>query len=142
MMKRIRIALVALLVAFAFAFSAPHLGSTCTTTTCGPGIVNAAQVVAAAAFNKSLPDNGTTSLRNTRVTLQWGVSSNATSYQYCVDTVNNNACDTVWVNVGAATSVAPSGLLSARIYYWQVQALNLTGTTNANGGTWWRFSTR
>ena len=76
------------------------------------------------------------------MTLRWGASSNASSYEYCVDTVNNNACDGTWVSVGVATSVAPSGLLSARTYYWQVRAVNASGTTNANGGTWWRFATR
>ncbi len=128
-------------------------GSTCNATTpCGPGIINAALVVAASsnpppppapgAFNKTAPSNNATRQNINTVTLQWGVSSNASRYEYCIDTVNNSACDASWVSVGSATSNHPTGLLSARTYYWQVRAVNVTGTTNANGGTWWRFSTR
>jgi hypothetical protein len=34
-----------------------------------------------------------------------------------------------------------SGLTPATSYYWQVRANNTLGTTNANGGTWWTFTT-
>lgn len=127
-------------------------GSTCTTANCGTGILNAQAAVVAAqnpppppapgAFNKSSPANGATRIRSNTVTLQWGASSNAVSYQYCIDTSNNNTCNATWISVGAATSVRPTGLAGGTTYYWQVQAVNAAGTTVANGGSWWNFRTR
>ncbi len=127
-------------------------GSTCTTANCGTGILNAQAAVVAAqnpppppapgAFNKSSPANGATRIRANTVTLQWGASSNAVSYQYCIDTSNNNTCNATWISVGAATSVRPTGLAGGTTYYWQVQAVNAAGTTVANGGSWWNFRTR
>lgn len=126
-------------------------GSTCNTSNCGTGILNAAAAVNAAAspppppapgaFNKSSPSNAATRVRRP-VTLTWGASSNAASYEYCIDTSNNSTCNATWVNVGAATSVSLTTLNATTTYYWQVRAVNVTGTTNANGGTWWRFTTR
>lgn len=126
-------------------------GSTCTIATCGTGILNARAAIGAAlnlpapapgTFSKSLPANGATRIRTNTVNLQWGASSNATSYQYCIDTSNNNTCNAAWINVGAATSVRPTSLAGGTTYYWQVQAINAAGTTSANGETWWNFRTR
>jgi len=64
------------------------------------------------------------------------------SYEYCLDTVNNNACDTGWISTGATRSVSRSGLSARTTYYWQVRAVNAVGSTMANAGTWWRFTTR
>lgn len=123
-------------------------GSSCNTSICGPGIINAAAAVAAVngtggtppgSFAKSAPANGTT-LTGTSTTVSWGSSSGADSYEYCVDTSNNNSCDTGWVSVGSATSAALSSLADDTTYYWQVQASNTTGTIAASGG-WWSFST-
>ena len=82
-------------------------GSTCTTTTCGPGIINAAAAVAQAKATPiprparlakparpTQPANQATSL-----SLSWGASSGAASYQYCVDTTNNNTCDATWTSI-------------------------------------------
>jgi len=91
-------------------------------------------------FNKSAPANGATS-QQANPTLSWGSSSNATSYEYCIDTSNNNACDTTWASTAASTSVGLSGLTPTTPYYWQVRANNASGTTNADGGTWWSFTT-
>ena len=127
-------------------------GSTCNTSNCGAGILNAGAAVTAAqnppappapgAFNKTSPANGATRIRANTVNLQWSASSNAVSYQYCIDTSNDNACSATWINVGAATSVRPTGLAGGTTYYWQVQAVNAVGPTLANGGTWWNFRTR
>jgi hypothetical protein len=88
-------------------------------------------------FNKSAPANGATG-QPANLTLSWGASSNATSYEYCIDTSNDNAC-TTWTSTAASTSVGLSGLTPAT-YYWQVRANNALGTTNADGGTWWSFT--
>jgi hypothetical protein len=93
------------------------------------------------AFGKSSPSNGATG-QATTVTLQWAASSGASSYEYCLDTVNNNACDAAsWTNVGAATSVSVGSLTANSTYYWQVRARNGTGTTEADAGTSWAFAT-
>ena len=91
------------------------------------------------AFNKTSPTHNATV--SVSPTLFWGASSNATSYQYCIDTVNNDTCDTSWVSNSTSTSAAISGLTASSTYYWQVRAVNGSGTTYANSGSWWRFYT-
>ncbi|MEO6061600.1 MAG: fibronectin type III domain-containing protein [Thermoflexales bacterium] len=93
------------------------------------------------AFGKSSPSNGATN-RKTTLTLSWGASSGATSYEVCVDTTNDNTCAGAWTNVGSATSGSVSGLSRNTTYYWQVRANNAVGQTQANGVTWWNFKTR
>jgi hypothetical protein len=51
------------------------------------------QVAAPGVFNKSSPANGSTG-QSTSPTLSWGASAGATNYEYCLDTTNNNVCDT------------------------------------------------
>jgi len=91
-------------------------------------------------FSKSAPANGATD-QPANPTLSWGASSKATSYEYCIDTSNNSACDATWISTAASTSAGLSGLTPAIKYYWQVRANNASGTTNADGGTWWSFTT-
>ena len=71
-------------------------------------------------------------------TLTWGVSSDVVNYQYCIDTSNNNTCNATWINTGTTASVALVGLAPAT-YFWQVRAVNGSGTTYANGSatSWW-----
>jgi predicted phosphodiesterase len=91
------------------------------------------------AFSKINPSNG--ALDQARdVTLSWGTSDNAASYQYCIDKVNDNACNGSWISSGA-TSKALSNLSLNTTYYWQVRAINDTGTTTADDGAWWSFTT-
>jgi uncharacterized delta-60 repeat protein len=96
---------------------------------------------APAAFSKTSPANGATGL-STSLTLSWGTSTNATSYEVCYDTSNDGAC-TSWVSTGTATSKALSGLAAGTTYYWQVRAVNGSGTTYANGAStaFWSFTT-
>ena len=93
------------------------------------------------AFSKSSPSNGAIDQPLT-LTLSWGTSSGATSYEYCYDTSNDNACSG-WVSMGAATSAVISGLTSNTTYYWHVRALNSIGTTYSNGSAtaFWSFTT-
>jgi hypothetical protein len=93
------------------------------------------------AFNKTAPANNAVG-RATTLTISWGASTGATSYQYCIDTVNNNVCDGTWVSTGTTRSASLSGLARATAYYWQVRSLNNAGlSTLANAGTWWKFTT-
>jgi hypothetical protein len=94
-----------------------------------------------APFSKSSPSSGATG-QSTSPALTWGASGGADRYEYCIDTVLNNACDTTWIDAGGATSVGLSGLASGTSYQWQVRAQNLAGTTFADNGTWWSFTTQ
>jgi inhibitor of cysteine peptidase len=91
-------------------------------------------------FQKSAPANSATG-QLTNPTLSWEASSSATNYDYCIDTINNNACDATWTSTAANTSVGLSDLTPAASYYWQVRAVNISGTTYADSGTWWTFNT-
>jgi hypothetical protein len=91
-------------------------------------------------FGKSSPASGTKA--STNPTLSWATSSTATSYQYCIDTSNNSACNTSWVNVGTNTSASLGGLTNNDTYYWQVLAQNGNGGTFADSGTWWSLTAR
>jgi hypothetical protein len=93
------------------------------------------------AFSKTSPANNATKLGRSQ-TLSWTASSGAVSYEYCLDTTNNNGCDSGWVTAGTATSVQRNDLGPHTTYYWQVRARNSVGTTDANGSAWWKLSTK
>lgn len=90
-----------------------------------------------AAFQKTSPINGAVN-QTIPVRLSWGGSRGATSYEYCVDTVNNSVCDGAWAPTATPDT---SGLHESTTYYWQIRARNARGTTEANGGTWFSFTT-
>ena len=92
-------------------------------------------------FNKGGPINRSTNRARSRLTLTWKKSNGATSYQYCVDTINDNQCNTTWIST-KALRVVIRGLASKTTYYWQVRAVNAGGTSEANHGYWFRFTTR
>ncbi len=95
-------------------------------------------VVPPGAFAKTMPANNALK-QPVNPTLKWGASAGAMEYQYCVDEVNNNACDTSWKTT-PFTSVNLSGLTNNQTYYWQVRAYNGTLVpVYANAGAWWSF---
>ena len=103
-------------------------------------VVPAAVAQAPGAFSKTSPANGATGvLSNPAVLLSWASSSNATSYEYCV-TSPGWPCFS-YTSVGSALSVDDSVLGPSRPFSWQVRAVNASGTTYANGGTLWTFTT-
>ncbi len=93
------------------------------------------------AFAKTTPTNGATVI-STTPTLIWGSSSGATSYEYCYDTSNDNACSG-WTNNGTAISVGLSSLSAGTTYFWHVRAINSIGMTYANSSStaFWSFTT-
>ena len=92
------------------------------------------------AFSKSSPADGAYQPSDPR--LEWGVSVGADEYEYCIDQTDNDTCDASWISTGTSAYVDLSGLGQNDTYYWQVRAINGTGTTDADGGTWWGFTSR
>jgi hypothetical protein len=91
-------------------------------------------------FKKAQPANGALGLPSDLVPFGWGASSWATYYEFCFDTSNDNTC-TTWINVGTNTSFYYEGGFDyATMYFWQARACN-TLCTEADGGTWWSFTT-
>ncbi|HUR21043.1 MAG TPA: S8 family serine peptidase, partial [Vicinamibacterales bacterium] len=95
------------------------------------------------AFTHTGPANGATA-QSVDATLTWGTSTGAASYEYCIDTSNNNACNAVWTSTGTSTSVGLSGLTANTPYYWHVRATNGSGTTyaDASATAFWTFTTQ
>jgi hypothetical protein len=94
------------------------------------------------AFNKVNPVKKSTG-QPLDVTLTWGTSSNATGYEYCIDTTLDSVCDgDAWISTGILTSTDPAGLTYLTTYQWQVRALNTNpNPTEADSGSWWLFTT-
>ena len=105
----------------------------------GGTVTTPAPAPAPGGFGKTSPANGATG-QPVPMSLSWGSSSNAASYEYCVDATNNNACDGSWGSTSAATNANLSGLTLGATYYWQVHAINAQGTTDADGGSWFSFT--
>ena len=92
------------------------------------------------AFSKTSPADWAADQPN-NITLLWEASKNKPAYRYCIDTLDNDTCDSSWVDTGAGTTAALSGLNAGTTYYWQVQAANAGGTSDADVGDWWSFTT-
>jgi hypothetical protein len=94
-------------------------------------------------FGKSSPSNGATNAPTQGIVLSWTASSNATTYEYCIDATNNSACDTSWTSNGSMTyALFGNSLPGNTTFYWHVRARNATGVTESNSGAWWSFTTR
>ena len=93
-----------------------------------------------AEFSKNSPANGATGL-STTTSLSWSESAGATDYEYCINTTDNDSCDTFWTSSGTNTIASPAGLSQGTEYFWQTRATNAGGTTEANSGSWWSFRT-
>jgi uncharacterized repeat protein (TIGR01451 family) len=96
-------------------------------------------------FSKDAPLNGAFNLPTATLALRWFPASGATSYEVCAGTAVNS-CNAMpgntWLNVGSAQAYTLTNLQVGTTYHWQVRAVNAGGTTAANGGAWWAFTTR
>ena len=93
-----------------------------------------------AAFGKVSPIESPTH-QPAALTLDWGDALGATEYKYCIDTVNDNACNTSWISTGSNSQVSISGLAYNTIFRWQVKAINAGGSLYADGNVWWSITT-
>jgi hypothetical protein len=91
------------------------------------------------AFDKTSPSDG--SYANTSPVFEWDTSSGALGYEFCFDTVNNDACDGSWIWTGS-TAIGIGGLTSNETYYWQVRAVTVGASTGADGGAWFSVTAR
>jgi FtsP/CotA-like multicopper oxidase with cupredoxin domain len=91
-------------------------------------------------FYKLYPVNTATN-QASRTVLSWSPSANFLAYSYCMDTNNDNNCNSSWVSRKKATSVTLKKLKPGT-YYWQVRASNNNGFTYADGGStaWFSFN--
>jgi uncharacterized delta-60 repeat protein len=89
------------------------------------------------AFNKVRPANGAANVP-VDTYLEWGDSDNATTYEYCMDTSNDNAC-APWVDF----SIPYNALSPNTTYFWHIRAVNSAGVTYADGSStaFWSFTT-
>jgi Tol biopolymer transport system component len=97
-------------------------------------------------FGKTYPYNAQTGvvIRHPHypgVALMWGASNDASGYEYCIDTVNNNLCDTSWREPDGERLAVQMDLVPGVTYFWQVRARYGPATTPADGGAWWSFTT-
>ena len=94
----------------------------------------------ATSFSKSSPSSNAPGLAPDAVTLSWGTSLGAQSYEYCLNT--SPTCSS-WTSVGTNQSVALSSLANLETYYWQTRAVGSSTTTYANvgEGVLWSFTT-
>jgi hypothetical protein len=92
------------------------------------------------AFSKTAPVNAAPSASVTP-TLDWADAPGATGYEYCYDQTVNSSCTGSWITTGTASQVTLPTLAYNTSYEWQVRATNALGTTYANGGTLWSFTT-
>lgn len=105
-------------------------------------ILKRGQSNAPGSFSKTSPSNGSTG-QETSIILSWGVSTGATSYEYCYDESDDDQCSG-WVNVGTNLSALIDDLDYSTTYFWHVKAVNTDGTTYSNGSinTDWSFTTK
>ncbi|MBN2258664.1 MAG: M6 family metalloprotease domain-containing protein [Anaerolineaceae bacterium] len=90
-------------------------------------------------FHKYTPAN-TAIEQPTSLILDWQNSTGATSYDYCLETPVDGSC-TTWTTGLTSSLVSVTGLLISTPYEWQVRAVNGSGSTLADGGAIWTFTT-
>ncbi len=93
-------------------------------------------------FNKISPSNGSP-IQGESVTLSWSISSTAASYEYCYDTINDNACSS-WKSNGSSTSITIGDLKKGQEYFWHVRAVNSERIIYSDGDSsvYWSFLTQ
>ncbi len=93
-------------------------------------------------FSKTSPANTASGVATT-LSVSWGTSKGATSYDLCLDATNDGLCTTSWTSMGLSTGATISNLSPGATYYWHVRANNAGGITysNASSTAFWSFTT-
>jgi len=91
-------------------------------------------------FSKTNPINSSINESTDRL-YSWGISSFASSYEFCIDTNDNGTCDNSWLSTNLDLSKQVS-LLSNTTYFWQVRAVNSNGVTYSDSNLWWKLTTK
>lgn len=93
-------------------------------------------------FSKSSPADQSPNLNPSSVTLSWGASNGAASYEYCL---SGSASCSSWTSNGASTSVTLHDLTGGATFYWQIRAKdggdNVIAYADGAEGAYWQFST-
>lgn len=113
-------------------------GGRTASTTLGLSVAQSTVLPVPGSFSKVSPSNGATKISRTP-RLTWTTSTNATSYDVCISTTS--VCSS-WINVGSTTTYTSPLLSGNTTYYWQVRAVNPSGTVTASNGTWSFRTTR
>jgi hypothetical protein len=95
-------------------------------------------------FYKISPADGAVNRPINSLTLDWGTSSGADEYEYCIDTTADLECTSpaVWTSTDTNTQVTLNGLSYATEYEWQVRALNANEIwTDADNDVPWTLTT-
>jgi hypothetical protein len=102
----------------------------------------------AVSFYKKSPKNGTTidMPDTTYRLLNWTDAQIGSTdrYEYCIDRINNNKCDTIWRQRNSLYSGGGGNgdftLTDGKIYYWQVRTRDVR--KYADNGAWWSFKVK
>lgn len=97
-------------------------------------------IAAPVSFSKITPDDGTAH-QLVNPWLYWSDSAGADHYELCWTQSIVSTCDKTWVPVGLTNAYQLQALTNDATYYWQVRAVNTTGTVEANSGEMWHFTT-
>jgi hypothetical protein len=97
------------------------------------------------AFSKLSPADQSSNLNPSSVTLSWGASNGAASYEYCL---SDSASCSSWISNGGSTSVTLHDLTGGATFYWQVRAKDGGDSVIAYAdglggveGVYWNFTT-
>ncbi len=92
------------------------------------------------AFGKLYPLNSATGI-SINPTIDWADTEGAFSYNFCYDLTLDGECTGGWTSTGTTSQIKLSGLPFNTTYEWQARAVNSGGTTYADDGTEWSFTT-
>jgi tartrate-resistant acid phosphatase type 5 len=91
-------------------------------------------------FAKTSPGHRASALESP-LRLRWEASTEAYSYETCVDRVIDGRCSSRWRNAGQRTGRTLRGLPADTVHEWQVRAVGPAGRRAADRGAWRRFTT-
>ncbi len=93
-------------------------------------------------FTKMSPTNGAVDQSLTPWLYWWTPTNAGATYEYCISSSASCTGGSKWQAITENTPIhITTALPNGVTRYWQVRANTGGGTTEANGGTWWTFTT-